>query len=138
MHCFSRFTTVSRYDRRKFHLKRKPNREDRVLVHHKVIDMKFFSFCFIFTFIVIFFYSIYVFFFAGQLNCFTFYHIDSFYQLFLYLGPVLKLLGRLLAIQGKSGGIAQKVCLKTRYLLILSSLPCLLIGDVLEGVAIEL
>ena len=53
MHCFSRFTTVS-YDRRKFHLKRKPNREDRGLVHHKVNDMKFFSFCFSFTLIVIF------------------------------------------------------------------------------------
>lgn len=31
---------------------------------------------------------------------------DSFYQPFLYLGPVLKLLGRLLAIRGQSGGIA--------------------------------
>ena len=63
MHSFSRFTTVS-YDRRKFHLKRTTNREDRGLVHHKVIDMKLFSFCFIFTSIVIFFIAYMCFFFC--------------------------------------------------------------------------
>lgn len=35
---FSRFTTAS-HDRRKFHLKRKSNEEDRGLVHHEVIDL---------------------------------------------------------------------------------------------------
>lgn len=134
MHSFSRFTTVS-YDRRKFHLKRATNREDRGLVHHKVIDMKLFSFCFIFTSIVIFF-IVYMCFFFRTIK--LFHVLPHRLILSLYLGPVLKLLGRLLAIQGQSGGIAQKVCLKTRYLLILSSLPCLLIGDVLEGVVIEL